>query len=112
MQVQGVKYNNSFEQSFTAKIANTYALRKFRAGLRATELDSFDVYIKDIEKVNDGKIYEYKPLLIGNNVIAKIHELDKNGNLINPPALIDYTKKPLNVFKQLANRYRNYAKHL
>lgn len=112
MQVKGVKYNNNFNQSFTAKIANTYALRKLRAGLSAAESDSFDVYIRKIEEVNDGKIYEYKPLLIGNNVIAKIHELDKKGNLIDPPTLIDYSKKPLSVFKKLANRYRNYTNKL
>jgi len=109
MRIQNIQsgYDN---QNFKAKLVDTYAMRKIKAGLTSREADTFEKYVNIIEKVKDDKTYVYDALLAGNNRVYKIHEIDKNGNLINPALFADYGKNPLNPLKQLARRYENYLK--
>ncbi len=112
MQVQIVKnsyYNNS-NSNFTAELVDTYALRKFKAGLTPIEFDKFGKYIADIESINDGKFFEYKSLFVGKQKIDKIHEIDNNGKAINPPMFLNCGEgNSLGVFKQMADWYKQYA---
>lgn len=107
MQIDSVKFSN-LNPNFGGQIVDTYALRKFKSGLSHIEADTFEKYISDVEKVNDNKKYVFKPILTGNSKIYKIHRVDKNGNPINPPLFVDYGKNPMNIFKQIANRYKRY----
>ena len=107
MQIQRVQNNNQY---FTAKIVDSPALRKFIAGLSTDEIDTFERCIKDIESVSDNKRFIYQPFIIGNSKIPKINQLDKEGNLINPPMfVVDCGKSPINVFKQMADWYKSCA---
>ena len=106
MQINNINSN----QNFTAKLIDTYALRKFKAGLSEIQADTFEKIIKDIETVNDGKKFIYNPILIGNNKINRIHEVDANGKIINPPKFVDYEGKSLNIFEQMSSWYKNHSK--
>lgn len=113
MQVQKVQNNFSCSQTFKGEIVDTYALRKLKAGLSDVEADCFEKCIKEINKVKDGKFYEYKPSIVGNNKTYKIYKLDKNGNEIDPPMFVDSGERPVKVFEQLSNWYKEYVvKHI
>lgn len=109
MQVQRVQNHTNF----TGKFVDNYALRKFIAGLDTLEADTFAKCVKDIEQVNDGKKFVYMPLLTGEMRVAKIHELNKNGEPIYPAKFANKEgKKPINVFEQMASWYKSYGKDI
>ncbi len=110
MQVGSIYNCKKSNQNFTAKLVDSYALRKLKAGLSNIEADTFEKYVKDIEAVNDGKNFIYKPTLIGNNKIAKIYEINKQETPIDPPLFVDFKGRSLEVFKQMADWYRNFVK--
>lgn len=111
MQIKSVQ-NNNYKTNFTGKIIDTYALRKFKSGLSEIEVDTFEKYIKDVEKVDDGKKFVYEPTIIGNRKFAKIYELDNNGNTIEPHKFADDGKNPISVFKQMADWYKVRSKNI
>ena len=106
MHIQAVCNNNN--QNFKAKLADTYTLRKIKAGLTPSDADKFEKYVNIIEKVKDDKIFAFDAFFTGNRRISKIHEIDKNGEFIYPPIYTDYGNNPLNPIKQLAQKYENY----
>lgn len=106
MQVDSVK-NIGANCSFKGIIVDTSALRKFKSGLNAIEFNKFEKYVKDIENIDDGKRYIYAPIIMGDTQISKIYKINENDIPISPPLFIDYGKKPLNIFKQLADMYNS-----
>jgi len=98
-------YSNS--QNFTGNVVDTYALRKFKAGLSSVEMDTFEKYIADIEKVNDGKNFLFAPVLTGNSKFSKIHRVDKDGKAIFPPVLFENKGNSLDLFKRLSELYKS-----
>lgn len=111
MRIERVQnYDSNLNKNFTGSLVDNYPLRKFKGSLSAVDADIFEKYIGIIQSVDDGKKFVYKPELIGNNLFAKIYEVDKNGNLINPPRFVVHKKNPMALFKQLANWYVKRAK--
>ena len=98
-------YNSN--QNFTAKIIDSFALRKFKASLSNAEADTFEKYVKDIEKINDGKKFIYESLIIGNNKVSKIHEINQNGQIARTPIILDFKSNPMKIFEILANLYKS-----
>lgn len=112
MQIQKAQNNCGLNQTFTAKMVDTYALRKLKTKMSAEELDIFEKCMKDIENINDGKFFEYRPVIVGNNMIAKIHRLDKNGTAIDPPMFINCGDSKIDVFSKMADWYSCMSKVL
>ncbi len=105
MQVNNIKNSTFLNAAFAGKILDTSTLQKFKSELSSADAKKFAKYVDEIEKVDDGKRYIYAPIMVGDNQISKIYTANENDIPVSPPMFVDYSGKPLNLFKQLYNLY-------
>lgn len=109
MRIQNVQNNNNYRTTFNGKIADSGALRRFKAGLSDVESQVYNSCVSTIEKTKDKYTYVFDYIEIGRPIrgkrIAAISIQNSDKTVQHPPILADKPEKALDLFKRLAAQY-------